>query len=117
MQSFDHEADSGSAHNRGENRDSLFLLSALTRDATGQKVDVRIRNLSAGGLMADCATVLNRGERVTLDIRGLGITPGNIAWYANGKIGVAFDYQVDPTLARKPTGAVVKSTFVKWPPA
>ena len=33
------------------NRDSLFLLARVRLGAAGQWTDVRVRNLSAGGLM------------------------------------------------------------------
>ncbi len=65
---------------------------------------VRVRNLSAGGMMADYPEGLDRDARVEADIRGIGWVPGHVAWSTSGRIGIAFDRQIDPLLARKPVG-------------
>ncbi len=100
------------AKSRGENagrrakgRDSLFLMATIRRDAEpGFEVPVRVRNLSEIGLMADYQDVAEEGEPVTVEVRGLGVVPGKVAWVTGGRIGVTFDEQVDPLLARKPIG-------------
>lgn len=88
---------------RNEARDSLFLMAELR--GPGQPVlPVRVRNLSAGGLMAEYTGLLDSGSVVELDVRGVGWVPGRIAWRAAGRIGVAFDRPIDPLSARKPVG-------------
>ena len=65
---------------------------------------VRVRNLSAGGLMAEYAGPLDDGAPIEIDVRGIGWVSGRIAWRAAGRVGVAFDRHIDPMLARKPVG-------------
>ena len=93
-----------SAHNRQENRDSLFLMAEMRLDGATRVLSVRVRNLSAGGLMAEYRDPVAQGQRVEFQLRGVGTVPGHVAWSAAGRIGVAFDRQIDPMLARKPVG-------------
>ncbi|MFL9842041.1 PilZ domain-containing protein [Sphingomonas sp. ST-64] len=90
------------ASQRTAARDSLFLAATLRIDGTD--VPVRVRNLSPGGLMAEYAARVTNGTPVEINVRGIGWTPGRIAWSAEGRIGVAFDREIDPLLARKPVG-------------
>jgi hypothetical protein len=85
-------------------RDSLFLTATMRRPAESFERTVRVRNLSAGGMMADCTDSLVRGEPVVIALRGIGEVGGKIAWRSADKIGVAFDTQIDPKAARKPIG-------------
>lgn len=96
--------DHGGAHQRAEPRDSLFLQARLTREGA-EAMTLRIRNLSSGGMMADCAAPIERGEKVMIEIRGIGAVEGQIAWSHEQKIGVAFATRVDPKLARMPVRA------------
>jgi hypothetical protein len=88
-------------------RDSLFLAATIRRrtDSEEELVPVRIRNLSAVGLMADYEREAEPGEPVIVTLRGIGKVPGMVAWVEKGRIGVAFDEDVDPMLARRPVGA------------
>ncbi|WP_425229755.1 PilZ domain-containing protein [Sphingomonas sp.] len=89
---------------RAKKRDSLFL-SARLRIADNPTVhDVRVRNLSAGGLMAELARAVETDTPVTLELRGLGELTGKIAWSTHGRIGIALDHPIDPARARKPVG-------------
>ena len=84
-------------------RDSL-MLTAQFRIAGRDLIQVRVRNLSSGGLMAEYAQPINSGTPVDVDVRGVGWVSGRIAWSAEGRVGVAFDQEIDPMLARKPVG-------------
>jgi hypothetical protein len=100
----DDVASDGSA-NRNDSRDSL-LLSARFRRAGDQREDqVRVRNLSAGGLMVELPRDLAVGTEVEIEVRGIGWIAGRIVWNTVGRAGVAFDAPIDPMLARKPVGA------------
>lgn len=92
------------AHNRNEARDSLFLMADFRVIGSTDVTPVRVRNLSAGGLMAELANGLELGLEVEFDVRGIGWVPGKVAWSAAGRVGVAFDRAIDPMLARKPVG-------------
>lgn len=107
--------DAERAGKRPRNRDSLFLVAQFRQRAQRRNVrQVRIRNLSAGGLMAEIAEPLSLGEAVEFEVRGIGWIPGRVAWRVAGRIGVAFDHPIDPVLARKPVGRSAKApVYVK----
>ncbi|MEM8919256.1 MAG: PilZ domain-containing protein [Pseudomonadota bacterium] len=89
---------------REVDRDSLFLQARLKFVDGDDCGDVRVRNLSAGGLMAEAAVRAKRGDRIELELRNIGKVTGHVAWVAQGRFGVAFDHAIDPKLARKPVG-------------
>ena len=92
-------------HSKRElNRDSLFLKAALHFVDGDDCGEVRIRNLSAGGLMAEAPVQAKRGDKVQLELRNIGQVTGHVAWVAQGRFGVAFDHPIDPKLARQPVG-------------
>ncbi|OAN60187.1 PilZ domain-containing protein [Sphingomonas sp. TDK1] len=84
-------------------RDSLLLTAQFRVDAEDAGT-VRVRNLSAGGLMAEYAAPVSLRTPVEVEVRGVGWVKGKIAWAAEGRVGVAFDHEIDPKLARKPVG-------------
>jgi hypothetical protein len=114
MDQFSHEplnsadGDDG-AKNRNEVRDSLFLMAEFRVAGASEVTQVRVRNLSPGGLMAEFPNGLDLGLAVEFGVRGIGWVPGKVAWSAAGRIGVAFDRQIDPLLARKPVGTGAKA--------
>lgn len=90
--------------NRGNDRDSLFLKATIKFPSSGEGGEVRIRNLSAGGLMAETSTRAVRGEKVEINLRTVGWIGGVVAWVAEGRIGIAFEHPIDPRAVRKPVG-------------
>ena len=108
-------------HLRSEPRDSMFLMATLRR-ASGDEIAVKVRNLSSGGMMAECPVSLSRGEAIEAELRGIGTVVGTIAWTAGGRVGVAFAAPVDPRLARKPLASsgpqpnLVKPSRTMWRP-
>lgn len=90
--------------NRQDPRDSLFLMALLRLAKTDEGTPVRVRNLSAGGMMADYPEGLDRDVTLEVEIRGIGWVPGHVAWSTSGRIGIAFNRPIDPMLARKPVG-------------
>ncbi len=94
---------------RGGARDSFFLLTIL-HDAEGREIGhARVRNLSSTGMLADCTASLRMGTRLVFDLRGIGTTSGEIVRVENGRVGVRFDEEIDPNLARKPPGKTIPS--------
>jgi hypothetical protein len=95
-----------SSGRRGAGRDSLFLMATIRKrsDKDGELIPVRVRNLSPVGLMADYQDVAEPDEPVIVTVRGIGPVAGKVAWLRRGRIGVTFDTEVDPLLARKPVG-------------
>lgn len=92
---------SGNQH-RQITRDSLFLLADLRIDGVEGEHKVRVRNLSAGGLMADGGPRLQRGSRVWIRLRNIGWTEGTIAWVQDNRSGIAFRDEIDPKQTRVP---------------
>lgn len=103
----DVDVDADPASKRARRRDSLFLSGRL-RIGKGEAIDIRIRNLSEGGLMAEGAPPLAIGAAVTVELRNLGAISGKIAWYVDDRAGVAFDVAIDPAKARKPVAVRAK---------
>lgn len=96
--------DDSAAAKRGTNRDSLLLKAILRFPSTRHEGEVRIRNLSAGGLMAETPVRVSRGEPVEIHLRSIGWITGHVAWAIEGRLGIAFDQLIDPMSARKPIG-------------
>ena len=94
----------GTGGRRSAARDSLFLSATIRSAGESDEgvVPVRVRNLSAIGMMADHNGVSLPGDRVIVTLRGLGEIKGKVVWVRNNRIGVAFDVEIDPKLARKP---------------
>ena len=100
--------DNMSIAKRGMDRDSLFLKAVLRFSSTKDEHEVRIRNVSAGGLMAEIPTNAPRGERVEIKLHSIGWVSGHIAWVTDGRVGIAFDHPINPKDARKPANAGVR---------
>lgn len=101
--SFD-DVDDESAAARSGSRDSLLLAAQLRFTGESETHAVRIRNLSAGGLMAEFAEPVEVGQRLEVEVRNIGWVKGRVAWATDGRLGVAFDREVNPLAARKPVG-------------
>jgi hypothetical protein len=100
-------ADDDSAQ-RNDSRDSLLLVAQFRVAGQSGTTQVRVRNLSTGGLMADVPKTIDVDTIVEVDVRGIGWVTGRIAWVAAGRAGVAFDRPIDPQAARKPVIASKK---------
>ena len=87
---------------RAKARDSLFLVAELFIEGRPGPLQVRVRNLSHGGLMAEYPHPVEIGRTLEIELRGIGKVAGQVAWTAAGRIGVAFDSPIDPLQARKP---------------
>jgi hypothetical protein len=86
-------------------RDSLFLLASLKIEGVRDEMSVRVRNLSAGGLMAELPEPVSPDSAVEIELRGVGRLTGRVAWQTEGRAGIAFDRPIDPQRARKPVGS------------
>lgn len=94
-----------SSAKRSMDRDSLFLKAILRFPVTSEEREVRIRNLSAGGLMAEVPAGLSCGERVEVNLHNIGWLSGHVAWVSDGRVGIAFTHPINPKDARLPIGA------------
>ncbi len=86
-------------------RDSLFVMADLRLDGSEERLRIKMRNLSAGGMMGEGNVRLTRGTVVWVEIRNIGWVEGSIAWVQDNRFGVAFREEIDPKLARPPLPA------------
>lgn len=83
-------------------RDSLFVMADLRIDGVEGEQRIRVRNLSVGGMMAECPTPVQRGQLVWTNLRNVGWIEGSVAWVQDGRFGVAFREEIDPLVVRAP---------------
>lgn len=93
------------AHQRAAARDSLLLAAMIRRAGDPTPIPARVRNLSAGGLMAETEQPLEQGEQIEIELRNIGTVAGTVAWTLDARSGIAFDTEIDPRLARRPIAA------------
>lgn len=98
---------------RQVNRDSLFLLARLRVDGLAEEFRVKVRNLSAGGMMAEGEVKVARGARVSVELRNVGWVEGSVAWKQDSRFGIAFIEEIDPRQVRSPVQ--VESTNFESP--
>ena len=95
---------------RTASRDSLLLMAEL-RDVEGQViVTVRVRNLSATGLMADLPEGPVLPDHLIVQLRGIGEVGAIVRWRRQGRIGMEFDQVIDPAATRRPVGTGTATT-------
>lgn len=82
-------------------RDSLFLLAKLRVEGEDAEHRARVRNLSAGGMMAECDLSVARGTRISVCLRHVGWVEGAVAWTQDNRFGIAFANPIDPAQVRE----------------
>ena len=92
---------------RQVNRDSLFLLAQLRVDGQDAVHRVKVRNLSAGGMMAEGEVKVMRGALVMVELRNIGWVEGSVAWKQDNRFGIAFVEEIDPVVVRGAGGPQV----------
>lgn len=84
-------------------RDSLLLIAQVRIDGgSGGEYRVKVRNLSAGGMMGEGDAPVSRGMLVSVGLRNIGWVEGTVAWKQDDRFGIAFVEDVDPKVARAP---------------
>ena len=78
---------------RGEDRvlPTLCIVKLTSRD---NEQLVRVRNLSAGGLMADVGQEIAVGDKVEIEFNSQKI-PSTVIWTREGAAGIKFDENID----------------------
>ena len=86
-------------------RTDLVMRAKLAREGAPD-VDVRLRNLSAAGFMAECLEPIAPGTTIILAVPGVGRFPAEVRWNENSRIGGLFHYE----LAAKELGLIAAVT-------
>ena len=81
--------------NRQLPRDSLFVMADLRLDGEDHEYRIKMRNLSAGGMMAEGTVLAMRGMVVWVKLRNLGWVEGTVAWVQSNRFGIAFREEID----------------------
>lgn len=89
------------ALSRGADRDSLFMQANVAVVGKSEPLIVRVRNLSAGGMLAECPLSVAQGTAVEVELRNIGPVPGRIVWTGDKKFGIAFDRAINPQSVRR----------------
>jgi Tfp pilus assembly protein PilZ len=82
------------AERRGEERLSAMLRVGKLTSADGSEQLVKIKNLSAGGVMAIVPRELKVGDEVKIELSSQQI-PATVVWIREGTAGLKFDQDVD----------------------
>lgn len=90
----------GAVETRHAKRDSLFMLGDIVLEATNVRERVKIRNLSPGGMMAQCDRMLPLETRVSVELPNIGLVAGSVTWSSGRRIGITFDESIDPGKVR-----------------
>ena len=78
---------------RSDERLIPLLKVAKLTTAGGERL-IRVRNISAGGLMGEIADCPEVGEQVSVELSSQKI-PSSVTWIREGMVGIKFDQTVD----------------------
>ena len=79
---------------REEERLSAMLRLGKLVDSEGRQQLIRVKNMSAGGVMAIVPQALSVGDHVQIEVSGQKI-PSSVVWTRDELIGFKFDQNVD----------------------
>ena len=96
---------------RQVNRNSLLLIAQVRVDGQDAVSRVKVRNLSAGGMMAEGESRVVRGSLVAVELRNIGWVEGSVAWKQGDRFGIAFVEEIDPAVVRAPADSSVAAGY------
>ena len=82
-------------------RDSLYVCGEMTTGEPEISIRIKVRNLSAGGMMAVCDDPVRPGQEAVFGLPNIGRVRGKILWVEGRRFGTGFEQQIDPRLARQ----------------
>jgi hypothetical protein len=94
----DPDMDSLPTDGRAHLRTGMLVTAGLRIGDADDVQQVRIRNLSEQGLMAEVGFPLAMGTPLVIDLPGVGEVNGTVAWSTDGRIGVALGRAIDIAL-------------------
>jgi hypothetical protein len=85
--------ESGITQNRRSRRSNVLMAASI--EVAGSSTAVRMRNLSAEGVLIEGDDLPIEGTIVTFRRNELKV-PGSVAWIKGRRAGIAFDAKLDP---------------------
>lgn len=82
-------------------RHSVLLMAALSGSDGRPLGQVKVRNISSTGLMAETGLPLKNGDVVEVALRGIGAVRAVVVRRTLGKVALKFDLPIDPLLTRQ----------------
>ena len=82
--------------NQDQQRHDRFLMAEVSVSGHDGVHQIRVRNLSAGGMMGEGAVAVDRGSQLSILMPNLGAVAGTVAWTQGSRFGVAFNEDIDP---------------------
>ncbi|MCL6740437.1 PilZ domain-containing protein [Sphingomonas sp. RB56-2] len=79
---------------RSDERMIAMLRVAKLTDKSGREQLIRVRNVSAGGLMAEVGHVVTVGEEMLIEISSQKV-PSTVVWIREGTAGFKFEQNID----------------------
>lgn len=80
-------------HARFSRRFEIFISARLW---CGRRVvRASVRNVSARGFRASASVPVKRGDKVVVDLPGIGRIPARVAWAEQGRFGAVFHRAID----------------------
>lgn len=76
-------------------RSSLFMLTRITLENNSRQYQVKVRNLSPKGMMAEGNVPVARGSRLSINLENGTTVEGTVAWIEGSRFGIAFDGTAD----------------------
>ena len=80
-----------------EHRYSVLLTGTIRKANAGNRMSIKIRNISSSGLMCECAYPPRIDDFIEIELPRLGHVAGHIRWGEKGRLGIEFDGPIDPT--------------------
>lgn len=78
---------------RFDERIAPMLRVAKLEGPSGEQL-IRVRNVSAGGLMAEIGQPVSVGDIVSVELSSQKV-PGSVVWIRDGAVGIKFDQNID----------------------
>jgi hypothetical protein len=94
-------------------RESVLLQTEIALPGQAN-FTCRVRNISATGMMIECANNLRVGDTVTATLRGIGNVECSVARVRSGLAGLHFAEPIDPALCRKSVLAKAPDPSKDW---
>ena len=73
-----------------------FLMAEVSVSGREGVHQIRVRNLSAGGMMGEGDVSVDRGANLTVLLPNVGPITGAVAWVQEDRFGVAFADDINP---------------------